>query len=446
MSVAADGNASPDRATGTDGRPGDTAVQKLAPNQQFIWLGQHLAPEIPLYEMPYLFTIHGAVDAAVFAAAFRQLVLETPVLRQVAPDRGSPAVRIRHDCPAECRLLDPATATDSEAALRKIITETLDSRLQTKTCLYDCLLAKVAEDRYVWLLKIHHSVSDAFNGHVLLSALSDIYSSLLRGGEAPSRRPKFAAEQQDGQSTRPPAGNTAQAWWSERSERHRYRFYGGMTEAGKLHYRHRRAVVSLSDNDNLALRTMIQRAPFRQLTPSLSYFNIFATVLAAFLHRIEDTPDLMVGVTSHNRPTKSHRQTIGLFMRLLPFRMHIEPDDTFETLSARLAVEATGFLKHAVSGETDTHIQGGLAAALNLINLDVGTFAGLPTESISSRCWYCWMNFSGCTTDSRCRNRPEHRNCLNGPQNRSAVKSISASGVPDCRAVRQRWRGRSGNL
>ena len=352
----------------------------LSQNQRLIWLGQQLAPGVPLYEMVHLFTLHGVVQEETFREAFRRLVDETEVLRLVSPGSAgsSEALHVQRLCVADCEFVNLADQQDIDQTLQRFVSERMAERLELTSALYDSVLLQLSADKYCWYLKLHHLLTDGLNGKAVLAGLEEQYLALQDGGVAAV--PKSYAEyvEYEAAMRHRPEYPEHRKWWEERSVEYTgSRFYrGGVSSESALHDR---VVIDLSTELSDAIRNTAMSSPFRQLTPSLSCFNVFVTALFAWLHRLEGHRELGIGATSHGRITPQFRNTIGLFMQLLPFRVQVADDETFESLSRKLATEASGFFRHAVPGVTRPETQKAFDVALNFVDLSVGQFAGLPT-------------------------------------------------------------------
>ena len=119
----------------------------------------------------------------------------------------------------------------------------------------------------------------------------------------------------------------------------------------------------------------------RQWTQHLSLFNIFATVLFAFLYRISGQQKLAIGTPAHNRTTPDYKSTPGLFIEIFPLISEIQSGDTFGSLFQRVKNETQLFLKHAYPGCSSPDLNRGFNVVLNYINAAFSDFNGIPMQS-----------------------------------------------------------------
>ncbi|MCS7467126.1 amino acid adenylation domain-containing protein [Stieleria sp. ICT_E10.1] len=351
----------------------------FAGNQQLIWIGQQLQPDVPLYEVPYRYTIRGRIDPHRFADAFGQLVSRSEVLRTVATDDQWTQSAVRAVRDEECRVIDVSSAPDPQADADRIVNERLAGRFDHTRSLCDAILLRLSADNWEFYLTIHHALTDAFAGRAILATLAKFYQA---DASDPTRldvpdyrqyidwQDRHACDESVARQT---------AWFAERSDATPgTRFYSAGRES--VSARQTRVTVRLNDEENQAIATSVMVSPFRQITAPLSHFNLFATTMIAWLSRLEQQQSICIGATTHGRSTAAFRETIGLFMQLLPFRVSVDSSETFADLSRKVAAESMGFLSNAIPGAMTSQSQRAFDVGLNLIDLTVEDFCGMPTS------------------------------------------------------------------
>ncbi len=70
-----------------------------------------------------------------------------------------------------------------------------------------------------------------------------------------------------------------------------------------------------------------------QVTP----FQVCMSVYYIFLYKLTQSQDLVVGSLVANRPRHELAQMIGMFANLVPYRLHVKPQETFRQLIKRVA-------------------------------------------------------------------------------------------------------------
>ena len=349
----------------------DPQVQ-LAVNQEMIWLGQQLHADAPIFEVPYLYTIRGELDSQALASAFGDLVRTCDIFRIVASDSAWSRPRLVDESPVECEVVDISTEKHPDAAVDELVKRRLEKTFEPTQSLCHATLIRVDKQHWKLFIKLHHVVTDALCGRALLKNLAAFYEARQAIMEAP-KPPTYQRS-----LSQPSVSQRDHDWWSLRSDTvAETRFYRGSAAPGSIcHTR----VIHSNDTVGELIGQIASRAPFKQITPALSHFNVLSTALAAWLYRLAPSEVVTTGATAHGRSTAEQRNTIGLFMQLLPFRLALEAKDSFETISRKVASESIGFLSHGLPGSMTPESQRPFDVVLNLIDLEVDDFCGLPTS------------------------------------------------------------------
>src|SRR5947209_2825445 len=132
----------------------------LSFGQQRLWFLSQLEPGSSAYVIPGAVSIEGPLDPASLAHALRQITQRHEVLRTVfVPEDGQPAPMILPEMEAPLSIIDlrqcPAETLDSEIEQRFREEMRRPFHLSTGTVLRGVML-RVAEERHVLLLTIHH--------------------------------------------------------------------------------------------------------------------------------------------------------------------------------------------------------------------------------------------------------------------------------------------------
>lgn len=353
---------------------------QLTSNQQLIRLGQQKHPDVPLYEVPYVFHLQGDLDAGVFRAAFVRLVESCELLRMVATDRDWSDVGTLCAVPDICRFLDYSADARPDVSAEDYVRACIVRPLRPTHSLFDSCLMRTGDASWQWFLKLHHLITDGWNTNLLVQHLSVHYQAILDETPSPAL-PQYAAfrdfETENAHSDTMPSHR---AWWAARTTPLTMDTWY-TTASSELRLHHKRVVVPLTDTENRAINTAVTQPPWRQFSPALSQFQLFATALSLLLFRLRPHQTVRFGVTSHGRSQPEFRDTIGLFMQLLPFQVRVAGNDTPVSVADRVAAEMRGFLQHAVPGCMQPETATAFDVALNLLDLTVEDFAGLPVAA-----------------------------------------------------------------
>ncbi|RMF31667.1 MAG: hypothetical protein D6765_01475, partial [Bacteroidetes bacterium] len=352
----------------------------LTQSQLLIWTGQELDPEAPHYNMALLWDIRGKVDAGAFSRAFRELVQSSDALRTVFEVReGLPAQRVLPEAPAPLERLELPDA----GAVRSWALERCRQPFRLDLCCYDSALIRVSDQRWFWFLNQHHLITDAWGVAVLYHAQLERYRRLTcRSTNEPKPLPPFADYRRYEQRFRQsPTFAQTQSHWNSQAE--------SLPPPPKLYGRsprHARPAASrhsldLGPDRSARLRTLLAEPDLHTLTPDLSLFTTFATLLFAFLAKTGAREDLSIGTPVHNRPTPAFKNTPGLFVEFFPLRAQVRAEDSLGALYQHVRSAYLEFLRHARPGASNPALHRSFNAVLNYIHAAFEPFDGLPTRS-----------------------------------------------------------------
>ncbi|WP_344979212.1 amino acid adenylation domain-containing protein [Streptosporangium fragile] len=312
---------------------------RLSFAQQRLWFLDRLAPGSPLYNVPLVLTIEGALDVPALAEGVRALARRHASLRTrlVEGDGGEPIQLITEDADVRLEAEDlrrlPETERERQADLLARREAELPFDLETGPLLRVRLL-RLADERSVLLLTMHHAVSDGWSVGVLIRDLGALYASAARGEKAPL--PALPVQYAD------------YAVWQRRI------LDGGVREAQLAYWKERlrEAPPSLdlpTDRPRPPVPRHVGEAFPLVLPPDLTRrldevsrahgVTRFMTLLAAFqlvLGRHAGVRDVSVGTPVSGRTRPELEDLIGFFVNTLVSRTRWEDELTFTDVLARV--------------------------------------------------------------------------------------------------------------
>ena len=320
--------------------------------QARLWFAERLFPGSPVYHVPFVLELTGALDDQALEEAVRALLRRHEVLRTsfVTAD-GEPVQRIGGAELADGFVLGRedlrALAPDARAARQ----DELESALARapfdlgRGPLLRALLVRTAEDAHALCLCLHHLVCDGWSWHVLANELGGAYAASVRGEE-----PRFAAL---------PVQVADHAVWQraaltgERLERLLDAWtarLGAELPRLELGARVRRrqsapapARVHIGELTRDTVRALAARARAAQATPFLFLLTVFQSLLA----RRAGSEDVVVGAPVAGRTERALEGLVGFFVNTLPLRARLADAPSFRALLARVRADALDALREA---------------------------------------------------------------------------------------------------
>ena len=355
----------------------------LTKSQHAIWLGQKLSPNVPLYNMAVAFSIKGKIDPEIFRRAFHTLVERSDALRTVVREiDGMPQQAVLPEISYQLDFLDFSQEFDPKSAFDKWTDDRRKRCFDLTEKLFDTALIKIAENEFVWYLNQHHLITDGVATALAYRRMSECYELAVSGKlpEAPSLPAYSNYISFEKEFRQSPKFESIETYWQEKIAHsiEPATLYGKKPLADST--RTERIYIDLGKTRSDRLKAIAWEDGIRSLFQHISLFNIFATILFSYLHRVSGNRKLAIGTPAHNRTSPEFKETIGLFIELFPLITEIADDETFLSLYKKVAAETHRFLQHAQPGasmpESSTY-----NVVLNFINASFSNFSGIPMQS-----------------------------------------------------------------
>lgn len=78
----------------------------------------------------------------------------------------------------------------------------------------------------------------------------------------------------------------------------------------------------------------------------ISIFNLFMSILAIYLYKINNMTDFVIGTPILNRTNFNEKNTLGMFINVVPLRININPDNTISDLLSYISTDSLALLRH----------------------------------------------------------------------------------------------------
>ena len=361
-------------------------LSNLTQSQLWIWTGQQLSPDVPLYNVVFTFELSGEINVSHFQTAFQILIDKSDSMRSVfeAVD-DIPQRKILDSIYYEVEFLDFSNEKDSTEHFQIWLDERMEKSFDLLKPLFDSVLIKLPEGKFIWYFNQHHLICDASGVSVQYKAFTKIYRRLSEGtATSDTEIPQFQGYVEYEKTNRLNLKNSpVNVYWEEKlkSVPNNLKLYGKSAEENTT--LSNRASVDLGRRRTEKLLEIAKEKDFRLLSTQLTLFNIFAAILSVYLSRISNEQNnLIFGTPVHNRTTSDFKETPGLFIEFFPFASEVKNEDTYISLFKRVSTETYEFLRNAQSGASTLDLNRAFNVILNYINTDFPDFNGMPCEAV----------------------------------------------------------------
>ncbi|MGA9771715.1 MAG: condensation domain-containing protein [Blastocatellia bacterium] len=315
--------------------------------QQRIWFVDQMSPGATYYNIPAAVRVEGNLDHAALEASLNEVVKRHEALRTTFVSfEGRPAQVISQSLELQLPVIDLShlTGQEREQETNRLVTILAGRPFQLEQGpLLRAMLVRLSETAQVFVIIMHHIVSDGWSIGILIREIKAYYEALCKRDRfsLPELRIQYAdvAHWQRQYLTGEVLEQHLQYWRSQLS---------GMSEL-KLPTDYPRPDVQTFDGD------------FRyfELTEDLTYkltalshregVTLFMMLLAAFqtlLHRYTGQDDIVVGADVANRNRTEFEPLIGFFVNMLVMRAFFSGTQTFRELLAQVRETALGAYAH----------------------------------------------------------------------------------------------------
>lgn len=359
----------------------DKALE-LTQSQTLMWIGHKMNPDVPIYNTAYAFDIFGDVNPEHFQQAFQLLIVHFDAFRTLFFEHEEvPYQTVLPYLQYDIQFVD-FSLTNDKRGIQTWLKERTSLLFDFSKPLFDSALLKVGHQHYIWFLNQHHIITDATSYTIIHGKMSEIYGRVSRGNSeilpatnSFSSFVRFEAEQ------RKKDNSAVRKYWKEKIAEISEvpAFYGikkvSPTTASK------RISFKLGSEVSHKLKVLASEPGIRAFTEDLSIFNIFATLLFTYIYRVSGQKKLALGAPSHNRATRSHKETAGLFIEIFPLVTELTELDTFRTVLNRVKLESNMYLRYAQPGMGSAEISRSFNVIFNYINTRFSDFDGYPVTS-----------------------------------------------------------------
>lgn len=305
--------------------------------QQRLWFLDQLVPGNPFYAEHVAVRLRLPLNVNALQRALNEIVRRHESLRTTFDVvDGQPVQRIRPDCSVDLPVLDlrPVGAARAEAEAATIATEEARRAFDLATGpLFRTRLLRVAEQEFVFLLTMHHIVSDGWSMRVFARELTTLYAAFLSGRpspltELPIQYADFAVWQRGWL-----AGEILEQqldYWRAR-----------LADLPALQLPTDRPRPSVQSYRGAVVDAVLSK-PLAGRLKALGNANgctLFMTMLAGFqslLARYTDQQDIVVGSPIANRGRVELESLIGFFVNTLVMRTNLAGDPSFREIVRRV--------------------------------------------------------------------------------------------------------------
>jgi len=316
--------------------------------QQRLWFLDQLEPGTAAYNLPRAFRIVGPLDIAVLRQALEIVVRRHASLRTVFDSvRGDTRQVVLSDSQVDVPVVDLTNIPESEREIEALRVVSEDGRKPfdlSEGPLLRSLLVRLGPEKYIFLLVMHHIITDGWSISILFREVTRSYAALVRGEapdlpELPIQYADYAQwqrEYMDGEALT----RQVEHWKSK---------LAGAQSLLDLPLDHPRPTVAnwhgATEEISLDGATLAKLKAVAQAESSTP-FMVAMAAFQALLWRYTKQESILVGTPIAARSEVEFENMVGLFVNTLVFRSDFSSHLTFRELLRQVRAFALDAYTH----------------------------------------------------------------------------------------------------
>ena len=332
--------------TGAIPRQPEATSAPLSPAQQQVWITIAMAGGETAYHMSRILRLRGAPDAVALASAINQVVQRHAIYRTVISERDGHAwqeVRPHQLVPLETAMV----GDEWQEAVRALI---LRPFVHGSEPLLRAALLRLGERDHLFVLVIHHLISDGMSMDLLMAEIAAGYhqavtagAAIVLGGATDPLPPPSYADVARWMREREESGALAKdlAYWTAR--------LGGSLPVLALPGDRPRPPQATGRGFVLSCVVppeLVQAVSAFAKAHGATVFMVMLTAYQVLLHRLSGQSDLLVGTPVAGRQRVDLERVHGFLVSTVVIRGDLSGDPDFATVLAQVKNAAVEALQH----------------------------------------------------------------------------------------------------
>jgi amino acid adenylation domain-containing protein len=316
-------------------------VLPLSLAQEGLWFFEQATPGTPTYNLAEAWWLEGPLDVGALQRGLNELVRRHETLRTaIGAKDGKPCQIVFPPKPFPLAVTDLRSQPNAQAEAEK--RAGLDARTAfdlAEEPLVRCSLIRVSHQRHLFLVNMHHIISDAWSVGVFLRELAILYAANSRLPDLPIQYGDFAIWQHE--MSRQDSWRQDLDYWSQKLRGAPPWLALPADFPRPPIETHRGAALFLTWPESLAARLKEMGR-----TEGTTTFRILLAAFSILLQRYTLQDDLVVGSPFAGRDEVETEGLIGFFVSTLALRMDLSGDPPFGELLRRMNEVTLGASLH----------------------------------------------------------------------------------------------------
>lgn len=305
----------------------------LSHNQKRIWIMNQVQEDPSVLNVIQVFLFEGALDKASLEKTIQALIARHEILRTTfTVVDGKPVQRVHDSLPSTVEYIEDL---DGETAIEKFIKreEKIVFDL-TKGPLLRVTLINYEKDKYVFILNMHHIISDGWSTNILKNEIISLYNSFASG--IVQSLPPLTVHYKDyaawsNAELNSSKTNASKIYWAEKLSGN-YGVLNFPSDFPRPQIRTNNGAVYSFSIDVSQVKTLDSIA----IKNDATLFMLFSAVVKTLLHKYSGEQDIVIGTLMAGRDHKDLEHQIGFYVNNLVLRTEIDAQGSFNDVLERV--------------------------------------------------------------------------------------------------------------
>ena len=300
----------------------------LSLSQEQLWHLDRMIPGTDAFNMSYVCELSGSLNMEALQTALAEIVKRHGVLRTLfAVENGEPVQIIKNVAEFRLQVLDLRTSASPDL-LKQVATMILQESTRpfdlTVGPLFRTQLLKLADQKHMLLISLHHIIGDQWSMRLFRSELASLYDAFSSGRASPLSVPAIQFTDYarwERQMLDAGLWDEQLAYWRNQLSGpfSRLQFQGAKMGTTVLSVRMSRKTFEFDEGRLGAIRTLAIK---ERCTP----YMVVLTALNVLLHFYTGHSDLRVGSLVANRSRRETENVMGHFLNTTILRTVLSPE------------------------------------------------------------------------------------------------------------------------
>ena len=315
---------------------------QLSGAQSGIWFAQQLEPDNPIYNTGEYIEIDGRINIDHFEQALKQAVMEAEFLHvRFGEDHNGPFQVSRKPGEVPFEFIDVSGEENPREKaiqwMKKDLAQPIDLKNEP---LFNQALFKVNSDRYFWYQRIHHIVMDAFGFSLISQRVAKLYTAFQKGQylEEGAFAPLRLLLEEDKAYRKSEKFESDRQFWQDR--------FADQPEVMSLADRAPRTSKGFISQTGYLSSAATLSLKANAHTYSGSWHEVVIAVTAVYVNRLTGSEDVILSLPMMGRLGSSSLNIPSMVMNLLPLRLSVKPDMSFQELVKQVSKEVRTIRRH----------------------------------------------------------------------------------------------------